>query len=184
MDFLNDCTDGTWKVNPRTALIDIRGSFICDDKNPNDFKGIRFGKITKSFSCDDNNLKTLNGSPREVGGSFYCYDNPLISLEGAPSYICDYFGLKGYHSDYNLESFLKEIKEDRPGVPTELLLTHHFFTPEVIKQEITKNSYFCYYVSKAWNTEVFKKKQDELIRILSGEDLQKIDALWSIGGYL
>jgi len=184
IDFLDYCTDGTWKVNPQTALIDIRGSFNCDDMNLDDFKGIRFGKITKGFSCDDNNLKTLNGSPREVGGSFYCYDNPLISLEGAPSYICDYFGLKGYHSDYNLESFLKEIKEDRPGVPTELLLTHHFFTPEVIKQEITKNSYFCYYVSKAWNTEVFKKKQDELIRILSGEDLQKIDALWSIGGYL
>ena len=181
--FLEDCTDGTWKVNPDTGLIDIRGNFDCRWKNLNDFKGLRFGKVSGGFYCSDNNLKTLDGSPREVGGSFWCERNPLISLEAAPLKVGYYFWFNNISIYYNLASFLVRIKEDRPGV-TELLLTHHFLTPGVIKEEIIKDSYFCYYVSRAWNTEGFKKKQDELIQILTEEDLQKIDALWSIGGYL
>ena len=183
IDFLNDCTQGEWKVDPDTGLIDVQGSFDCDGKNLDDFKGLKFGKVSGYFSCNNNNLKTLDGSPREVGGNFWFGGNPLISLEEAPSKVGDYFVLYNFFLRYNLTEFLEEIKWDRPGVP-ELLLTHHFITPEIIKEEIHKDSYFCYYVSKAWNTPPFKKKQDELIKILSGEDLQKIDALWSIGGYL
>ena len=184
IDFLNDCTRGKWKLNPDTGLIDVRGSFYCEDKNLDDFKGLQFGKVTGYFVCYNNNLKTLNGSPREVGRSVWCWRNPLISLRGAPLKVVDFFRHDNFACEYNLKTFLKKIKEDRPGVPTELLLTHHFFTPEVIKKEITKDSYFCYYVSRAWNTPPFKKKQDELTKILTEEDLQKIDALWSIGGYL
>jgi hypothetical protein len=185
IDFLNSCTRGEWKLNPDTALIDVRGDFDCYNKNLDDFKGLRFRKVTGYFLCGGNNLKTLNGSPKEVGGSFWCERNPLISLEAAPLKVGYYFGFGNFFTiHYNLKTFLKKIKEDRPGVPTELLLTHHFFTPEVIKKEITKDSYFCYYISRAWNTPPFKKKQEELTKILPQEDLQKIDALWSIGGYL
>lgn len=183
IDFLEDFTRGKWNINPDTGLIDVRGNFDCDRMDLNDFKGLKFGKVTGYFYCDSNNLKTLDGSPREVGRNFWCPGNPFISLEGAPLKVMGYFYFNDFHIKYNLTEFLKMIKEDRPGV-TELLLTHHFLTPRVIKEEITKDSYFCYYVSKAWNREGFKKKQDELSRILSGEDLQKIDALWSIGPYL
>ena len=183
IDFLNDCTEGEWKVDPDTGLIDIRGNFDCRWKNLNDFKGLRFGKVYESFNCSNNNLKTLDGSPREVGRDFTCINNPLISLEGAPLEVEWYFVCSNLYSDYTLNAFLIELKKDLPGV-TELLLTHHFLTPGVIKEEITKDSYFCYYVSRAWNTEGFKKKQEELTKILPQEDLQKIDALWSIGGYL
>jgi len=141
------------------------------------------GMFRVVFFCYFNNLETLDGSPREVGGSFHCEGNPLISLEGAPLKVEEYFLFNKISSHYNLNAFLQEIKEDLPGL-TELLLTHHFFTPQVIKEEIAKDSYFCYYVSKAWNNPPFKKKQDELTKILSQEDLQKIDAFWSIGGYL
>jgi hypothetical protein len=48
-------------------------------------------------------------------------------------------------------------KKEKPG-EAELILTHHFFTPEVIKKQINKNSYFLYYVSRPWNTPPFKKK--------------------------
>ena len=183
IDFLNDCTRGEWKVNPDTGLIDIRGNFGCDDMNLDDFKGLRFGKVTGYFSCTRNNLKTLDGSPREVVVNFYCVINPLISLEGAPLKVVGHFRFNNFYLRYNLNAFLEEIKKDQTGV-TELLLTHHFLTPQVIKEEIHKDSYFCYYVSKAWNTPPFKKKQEELTKILPQEDLQKIDALWSIGGYL
>jgi len=181
--FLNDYTIGKWKVNPDTRLIDVRGDFDCDSENLDDFKGLQFGKVSGNFYCSRNNLKTLNGSPREVGGSFWCEGNSLISLEGAPLKVEDFFWFNDFSIKYNLTSFLEVMKEDSPGV-TELLLTHHFFTPQVIKEEIAKDSYFCYYVSLVWNTPTFKKKQEELTQILSQEDLQKIDALWSIGGYL
>jgi hypothetical protein len=183
IDFLNRCTGGEWKLNTNTGLIDVQGWFDCGSMNLNDFKGLRFGKVTDYFSCNNNNLKTLDGSPREVYEDFWCDDNPLMSLEEAPLKVGDYFVLYNFFLRYNLNAFLKVIKEDRPGV-TELLLTHYFLTPQVIKREITENSYFCYYVSRAWNTPPFKKKQEELTKILTPEDLQKIDALWSIGGYL
>jgi len=183
IDFLNDCTQGEWKVDPDTGLIDVGGNFDCDNMNLDDFKGLRFGKVSGWFRCGTNNLKTLDGSPREVGVNFFCNNNPLISLEGAPLKIGEFFGFNNFYYLYTLTVFLEGIKSDRPGL-TELLLTHHFFTPELIRMEIIKNSYFCYYVSKAWNTPPFKKKQDKLTRILTEEDLQKIDALWSIGGYL
>ena len=184
IDFLNECTVGEWKVNPNTGLIDVQGSFDCNSMNLNDFKGLRFGNVSGSFICNNNNLVTLSGSPREVGENFYSRWNSLKSLEEAPLKIVGFFMLKNiYFTKYNPKSFLEEIKRDLLDV-TELLLTHHFLTPQVIKREITKNSYFCYYISRVWNTEVFKKKQDELTQILSQEDLQKIDALWSIGGYL
>ena len=185
IDFLDDCTllDGEWKLNPDTGLIDVLGSFSCKDKGLYNLKDIRFGRVSLYFFCNGNNLKTLDGSPREVGAGFWCQNNPLISLEGAPLKVEEYFLFNKINSHYNLTTFLEEIKKERPGV-AEILLTHHFFTPGVIKREITKDSYFCYYVSRAWNTEGFKKKQDELTKILTEKDLQKIEALWSIGGYL
>jgi hypothetical protein len=144
--------------------------------NLNDFKGLRFGKVTDYFVCGGNNLKTLDSSPREVGGGFWCQGNPLISLEGAPLKVVEFFRFTNFVSEYNLTAFLKVIKEDRPGV-TELLLTHHFFTPEVIKQIIQEDDDFLINLLRVWNTLYFEKKQDELTRALPPETLQKINDL-------
>ena len=40
-----------------------------------------------SFNCSYNNLKSLEGCPKEVGGDFYCSHNQLTSLEGCPKKI-------------------------------------------------------------------------------------------------
>jgi hypothetical protein len=202
-EFLDNFTRGTWSVN-NEGLVDIKGNFICSSEGFEDFLGIRFGKVSGNFycdgnqlrtlegsprevggdfECDGNQLRTLEGSPREVGGRFYCWENPLISLEGAPEVIEDVFWFKNTVFRYNLQSFLNEIDRIEPD-EISLLLTHHFFTPEVIEEQITKNPDFPYYVSLAWNTEGFKKTQDELKKILPENILVKIDDLWSIGGYL
>jgi hypothetical protein len=133
--------------------------------------------------CHGNQLRTLEGSPRVVRGSFWSERNPLISLKGAPEVIKYEFYFKNTLFSYNLQSFLDEIDHIKPE-EISLLLTHHFFTPEVIKEQITKNPDFPYYVSLVWNTEEFKKKQEELKKILPQNILVKIDDLWSIGGYL
>ena len=201
--FLDKNTEGTWSVNSE-GLVDIKGSFWCQDQGLEDFLGIRFGKVSGgfycyynqlrtlegaprevggNFDCDGNQLRTLEGSPREVDGNFYCYENPLVSLEGAPEVIKIDFRFNNTVFRYNLQSFLRVLDQIKPDVIS-VLLTHYFFTPEVIKEQITKNPDFPYYVSLAWNTEGFKKTQEELKKILPKKILVKIDDLWSIGGYL
>ena len=201
--FLDEYSSGKWSMNGE-GLVDIKGSFFCGSQGLEDFLGIRFGKVSGNFYCDDNQLRTLDGvpsevgadfgcwgnqlrtlegSPRKVGDGFYCGTNPLISLEGAPEVIGYYFIFKNTLLRYNLQSFLNEIDQIKPD-EISLLLTHHFFTPEVIKEQITQNPDFPYYVSLAWNTEGFKKTQEELKKILPQNILVKIDDLWSIGGYL
>ena len=180
--FLDRYIRGTWSVN-REGLVDVQGDFYCPRQGLEDFLGIRFGKVSGNFYCWNNQLRTLEGSPREVGLGFLCAGNPLISLEGAPEVITNLFIFKNTRFSYNLQSFLDKIDHIKPE-EISLLLTHHFFTPEVIKKQITKNPDFPYYVSLAWNTEEFKKKQDELKKILPQNILLKIDDLWSIGGYL
>ena len=180
--FLDKNTSGRWSVNSE-RLVDVKGGFYCYGERIEDFLGIRFGKVSEDFYCSGNQLRTLEGSPREVGGSFYCYRNPLISLEGVPEVIEGNFLFKNTIFSYNLQSFLDLIDDIEPE-EISLLLTHHFFTPEVIKEQITKNPDFPYYVSLAWNTEGFKKTQEELKKTLPENILVKIDDLWSIGGYL
>jgi hypothetical protein len=201
--FLDKNTSGTWSVNSK-GLVDVKESFICDNQGLEDFLGIRFGKVSGNFYCWGNQLRTLEGSPREVGGNFscggnqlrtlegsprvvgldfYCGKNPLISLEGAPEVIEGEFWFKNTDFRYNLQSFLRKIDQINPD-EISLLLTHHFFTVDVIQKQITKNPDFPYHVSLAWNTEGFKKTQDELKKTLPENILLKIDDLWSIGGYL
>ena len=181
-EFLDEYTRGTWSVN-RKGLVDVQGAFDCYGQGLEDFLGIRFGKVSEYFYCWNNQLRTLEGAPRGVGGNFYCYRNPLISLEGVPEVIEGNFLFKNTIFSYNLQSFLDLIDDIEPE-EISLLLTHHFFTPEVIKEQITKNPDFPYYVSLAWNTEGFKKTQEELKKTLPENILVKIDDLWSIGGYL
>ena len=85
--WLNECTEGTWKLNHQTGLVDVEGDFDCSGQDLSDFKGVRFGVVERHFSCSDNRLTSLEGAPREVGRSFNCDDNLLTSLEGAPQKV-------------------------------------------------------------------------------------------------
>ena len=48
---------------------------------------VKFGRVTGSFYCSDNDLTSLKGSPEKVDGGFYCNGNDLTSLEGAPKKV-------------------------------------------------------------------------------------------------
>ena len=63
------------------------GNFNCRTWGLRDFKGVRFGNVSKDFSCRDNDLTSLVGAPQTVGGGFYCGDNGLTSLVGAPQTV-------------------------------------------------------------------------------------------------
>ena len=86
-DWLDKCTKGTkgtWKVNPKTGLVDVKGNFDCSNLGLKDFKGVRFGSVSGDFSCSRNSLTSLEGAPQHVGRDFICSDNDLTSLEGLP----------------------------------------------------------------------------------------------------
>jgi hypothetical protein len=160
----------------------VDGGFWCSDNQLTTLEGSP-SRVDGGFWCSFNQLTTLEGSPSRVGGSFYCYRNPLKSLKGAPEIIRG--GLYLYNSglNYNLKSFLDEISRNGPEL-TELLLTHHFITPDVLIEQINKDRHFLIPISKLWNNPIFSEKQEALTQILSEEDLKIIDALWSVGPYL
>jgi hypothetical protein len=98
IDFLNLCSSFEWSLNKR-GLIDVVGDFNCSNQRLNDFKGLRFGKVSGNFLCNDNYLTTLEGGPQVVGSNFFCQSNGLRTLKGGPkqvgfNYICSYNCLK------------------------------------------------------------------------------------------
>ena len=95
IEFMMMGVDGKWELDEVTGLVNVQGSFNCSEKDLQDFKGIRFGKVTGSFRCDSNLLKTLDGAPEEVGVSFYCDSNRLKTLKGAPRVVGGSFDCSG-----------------------------------------------------------------------------------------
>ncbi len=61
--------------------VDLRGRDLTELP---DFSKIIVGG---NFLCDNNQLTTLRGAPREVKGSFTCNGNPLKSYSGKPDRI-------------------------------------------------------------------------------------------------
>ena len=94
IDWLNECTTGTWRLNQSTGLIDVDGYFHCAQQDLTDFKGVAFGHVKGVFYCHDNELTSLEGAPQKVGSGFVCNNNRLTDLKGAPQkvgsgFLCD-----------------------------------------------------------------------------------------------
>ena len=70
-------TDGSIAVDGDVNLVDKKLT-----KLP-----LKFGNVTGGFYCNNNQLTTLEGSPKEVGGGFYCSYNQLTTLEGSPKEV-------------------------------------------------------------------------------------------------
>jgi hypothetical protein len=86
-EFLNKYTKGSWTYDPKTGLVDVEGDFNCIEQGLSDFKGVRFGKVSGNFKCENNKLTSLEGAPQKVGGGFSCYNNRLTTLNGAPQKV-------------------------------------------------------------------------------------------------
>ena len=74
-----------YTVNP-DGSIDVDDNVILSSKRL-DKLPIRFNKVSGNFWCNDNQLTTLEGCPKEVGGEFYCQYNLLTTLEGCPKEV-------------------------------------------------------------------------------------------------
>jgi hypothetical protein len=83
--FLDKYVEGSWSENDQ-GLIDVNGNVDFSDKRYKTIP-VKFGFVSGGFWCNNNQLTSLKGAPKNVGGSFYCNHNRLISLEGAPKSI-------------------------------------------------------------------------------------------------
>ena len=89
--FLKDNYDivGTYKIEG--DVVDVKGYVKVKNREIESLTNgtFRFGTITKSFDCTNcPKLKSLKGSPKEVGMAFLCTDCiKLTSLEGGPKEV-------------------------------------------------------------------------------------------------
>ena len=77
ISWLDKCVKGSWKLNPQTGFVDVYGDFYCGRQDLRDFKGVKFGKVSGDFSCEENELTSLVGAPQTVKGGFNCRNNPV-----------------------------------------------------------------------------------------------------------
>jgi hypothetical protein len=85
---INKCTirpDGT---------VDVKGNVDIPNRKL-DIIPIQFGVVSGNFNCSANNLKSLQGSPKEVTGDFECDRDNLTSLQGAPREVGGDFDCHG-----------------------------------------------------------------------------------------
>ena len=70
----------------------IRGCVSIENVETGDFSCFKnLQKVIGYFDCDNNDLTSLKGAPKHVGGGFDCGFNNLTSLKGAPKYVDGYF---------------------------------------------------------------------------------------------
>jgi hypothetical protein len=86
--------------------VDVDGSVELSRKRL-EMIPVKFGKVSVNFYCEYNALKSLEGAPKEVGGSFYCTHNKLTSLRGAPREVFGRFDC----SDNQLTSLIGAPRE-------------------------------------------------------------------------
>jgi len=110
INWLGQCTIGTWRIG-KDGLVNVFGSFDCSGQDLKDFKGVKFGRVYKSFICKHNSLTNLEGAPKEVGGNFDCSYNKLTSLEGAPKRVGENFDC-GHNNLTSLKGAPKAVGYD------------------------------------------------------------------------
>ena len=74
-----------WSINSE-GLVDVDGGVDIMSRYFTRLP-LNFGYVSGDFFCNDNELTSLHGSPREVGGNFDCVTNYLTSLEGCPQKV-------------------------------------------------------------------------------------------------
>jgi len=79
---LDICNKGLTKL-PNLSSVKVEGGFFCSGNQLTSLKGAPRA-VGGHCACCDNQLTSLEGAPHTVGGGFHCYNNQLTSLDGAP----------------------------------------------------------------------------------------------------
>ena len=94
-------------------VVDCSGDVFVKNRNIESLTNgmFRWGKVKTYFYCQHcDNLKSLEGAPKEVGGSFYCdHCDKLETLEGAPEKVNEDFWCNDCNNLKSLEGAPKKV---------------------------------------------------------------------------
>lgn len=81
-----------YHINP-DMTVDVNQNVNISNRRLSELP-LQFGRIEGYFTCSDNQLTSLKGSPHMVSGSFYCNHNILLDLKHSPTsvggdYMCN-----------------------------------------------------------------------------------------------
>ena len=88
MEIHNICTEyhiENYTINDDMS-ISVNGSVGLAYRNLKSIP-ITFKEVSGYFSCNDNQLTSLEGCPETVSGGFSCYDNQLTNFDGLPEFF-------------------------------------------------------------------------------------------------
>jgi hypothetical protein len=86
----------------------VSGNFSCNNNQLTSLKGSP-RRVDGNFSCADNQLTSLEFSPDYVGGGFYCNRNDLTDLIGSPKEVDMYFNCSGNENLNNINGYTEKI---------------------------------------------------------------------------
>jgi hypothetical protein len=89
------------------GTVDVDGDVLLGCKGLTKLP-IYFNYVSGNFYCNNNQLVSLKGCPKEVGNNFDCYNNKLKSLEGCPQEVGGYFDCQ-YNQLKSLEKCPKKV---------------------------------------------------------------------------
>ena len=144
---------GSYEID-KEGFCNVKGGVVISNYKGDELP-IKFGKVTNDFDCRKNNLKTLIGSPKIVGGNFNCSFNKLTTLEGAPEEVhkecnCEYnqlISLEGSpkHVKYSFNCGYNKLKSLENGplhVESYLCNDNELTTLKKLKTQID-DSFIC-----------------------------------------
>ena len=135
-----------YTINP-DGSIDVNGDVDLYNKGFVELPLI-FNKVTGCFDCGYNNLTTLEGCPRWVGGFFYCSRNRLSSLEFSPDYVggdfyCKYNKLTDNYCDTEIGGgFHTTLKQDGLIINNNNIATNYNEWRKLYKRKLILNDIF------------------------------------------
>lgn len=95
------------KKLPDLTKVEVNGFFSCGNNELTSLIGSP-KSVGGSFFCNKNKLESLEGSPEEINGHFFCDDSELESLEGSPEIVHGDFFCTG-NKLKSLESSLEVV---------------------------------------------------------------------------
>jgi len=76
----------TWYTINSDRTVDVGGGVDLSHRRLKEIP-VQFRTVRLDFFLYDNDLTSLKGSPKEVGGVYYCTHNKLTTLEGGPKEV-------------------------------------------------------------------------------------------------
>ncbi len=111
IEWCNNCIEEEWWVNDK-GEVEVKLHLTIIDSDADKFH-VQFASVKGNFDCSSCLITSLEGAPKEVGGSFWCYAcTYLTSLKDAPKKVGNDFDCRTCTYLTSLEGAPEKISGD------------------------------------------------------------------------